>query len=101
MIKQDIVKRVYETARGGLTGREAASLVDTVFDIIRDTLASGEGVKISSFGVFTVREKRSRAGRNPYTGERLRIAARRVVRFKTSAILRDKLGSARKSSAGR
>jgi integration host factor subunit alpha len=62
-----------------------------VFDIIKETLEKGEKIKISGFGNFVVREKRSRVGRNPQTGEEIEISARRVLTFKPSQVLRGAL----------
>ena len=59
-----------------------------MFDAMRETLADGQAVKISGFGKFTVREKRARVGRNPQTGAAVDIAARTVVTFKPSVILK-------------
>jgi integration host factor subunit alpha len=65
--------------------------VETVFELIKDKLAQGEKVKISGFGNFVVKEKRSRRGRNPQTGEEISITARRVLTFKSSQVLRKAL----------
>ncbi len=73
----------------GLSNREAKEIIETFFDGIRKTLASGEEVKISGFGNFAARDKRARPGRNPMTGEPIPIMARRVVLFHPSAILRE------------
>lgn len=87
LTKADIVERVYKEA--GFSKKEAADLVDLVFKIIKDTLARGEKVKISGFGNFSIRDKATRVGRNPQTGEAMDISARRVISFKTSQVLRD------------
>ncbi len=76
----------------GFTNTECDNLVDQLFETIAETLEKGETVKISGFGNFNVREKRARKGRNPQTGEAMEITARRVVTFKPSHILREKLG---------
>ena len=89
MTKADIVECIYE--RVGFSKKESADLVETVFDIIKDTLADGEKVKISGFGNFVVREKNARKGRNPQTGEEIRLAARRVLTFKPSLVLKNVL----------
>jgi integration host factor subunit alpha len=65
--------------------------VDLVFDMMKETLESGDKIKISGFGNFLVREKRARKGRNPQTGEELQISARRVLTFKPSQVLRKAL----------
>jgi len=66
----------------GLNKREAKELVETFFEEIRLSLATGEEVKLSGFGNFTLREKNERPGRNPKTGEEIPISARRVVTFR-------------------
>lgn len=87
--KADIVEHIYE--RVGFSKKESAELVEKVFEIIKDTLADGEKVKISGFGNFVVREKNARKGRNPQTGEEIRLAARRVLTFKPSLVLKNVL----------
>ena len=88
MIKAHISNRLYDLLYGKISKNQAIDLVDTVFDIIKKTLASGEDVKFSSFGTFQVRDKSEHVGRNPQTGEPMTISARRVVRFKASDVLR-------------
>ena len=90
MTKADIVENVYEKL-GGFTKKEAADMVDVVFETIKDTLANGEKLKISGFGNFVVRSKRERVGRNPQTGEEITISARRVLTFKPSQVLKNSL----------
>jgi integration host factor subunit alpha len=85
--KADIVERVYKEA--GFSKKEAADLVDLIFKVIKETLSRGEKVKISGFGNFSIRDKATRMGRNPQTGEAMPISARRVLTFKPSQILRD------------
>jgi integration host factor subunit alpha len=87
--KAEIVEQIYE--RVGFSKKESAELVERVFDIIKDTLSDGEKVKISGFGNFVVREKNARKGRNPQTGEEIRLAARRVLTFKPSLVLKNVL----------
>lgn len=87
MTKADIVEHIYEKV--GFSKKESAELVEKVFTIIKDTLANGEKVKISGFGNFVVREKNARKGRNPQTGEEIRLAARRVLTFKPSLVLKN------------
>ena len=78
----------------GLRRRDAAALVDTVIETIAERLEAGEGVKISSFGRFAVRDKSQREGRNPKTGEPAPILSRRVVVFRASAILKQRINGA-------
>ncbi|TDJ03880.1 MAG: integration host factor subunit alpha [Deltaproteobacteria bacterium] len=87
LTKADIVERVYKEA--GFSKKEAADLVDMVFKIIKDTLARGEKVKISGFGNFSIRDKATRLGRNPQTGNAMEISARRVLTFKPSQVLKE------------
>jgi len=89
MTKADLVNSIYE--RVGFSKKESARIVELVFDLIKDTLEKGEKIKISGFGNFVVREKRSRIGRNPQTGEEIEISARRVLTFKPSQVLRNQL----------
>ena len=86
MTKAEIVEQIYEKV--GFSKKESAELVERVFDIIKDTLARGEKVKISGFGNFVVREKNARKGRNPQTGEEIQLEARRVLTFKPSLVLK-------------
>ena len=88
--KYDLVKKVVDTT--GLTATDSKKIVDTLFNTIRATLASGEEVKLSGFGNFTLRDKRPRPGRNPRTGEPTEISARRVVTYRCSQLLREKCG---------
>ncbi|BAF61704.1 integration host factor subunit alpha [Candidatus Vesicomyidisocius calyptogenae] len=71
-----------------ITHVQALSITHDFFDQIKQTLASGESVKLSSFGNFIIREKSSRVGRNPKTGEMVEISARRVVVFKSGPKLK-------------
>jgi integration host factor subunit alpha len=89
MTKADLVDAIYE--RVGFSKKESAKIVELVFDIIKETLEKGEKIKISGFGNFVVRDKRSRIGRNPQTGEEIEISARRVLTFKPSQVLRNAL----------
>lgn len=89
MTKADMVELVYE--RIGVSKREAARIVETMFDILKETLESGENVKISGFGSFNIQNKKPRRGRNPQTGEEITISARRVLSFKASNVLREQL----------
>ncbi len=75
----------------GLSRNESADLVETVLDEISDALARGEMVKISSFGSFQVRQKGQRVGRNPKTGEEVPILPRRVLVFRASHVLKNRI----------
>ncbi len=87
MTKADLVNKVFEQIGG--TKKEASDLVEKLFDMMKSTLTGGENIKISGFGNFMVRTKRSRIGRNPQTGQSIEISARRVLTFKPSQVLRD------------
>ena len=69
----------------------SAELVDSVFEVIKETLESGEDVLISGFGKWSVKEKGERRGRNPQTGEPIMLAPRKVVNFKCGSALRDRI----------
>src|SRR5262245_66041506 len=88
--KTDISESVYEKVCG-FSKKEASEIVETVFNCIKETLESGEKIKISGFGNFVVREKKARIGRNPQTGEEITISARRVLTFKPSQVLKNAL----------
>ena len=92
MTKADIVEGVYEQL-GGYSKNEAAHVVETTLDVMKDALTAGEKVKISNFGTFTVQSKRKRRGRNPKTGEDTVITPRKVCRFNPSQVLRSLLNS--------
>jgi integration host factor subunit alpha len=68
-----------------------AKIVEFIFDIIKDTLLKEDKIKISGFGNFVVRKKRSRRGRNPQTGSDIEITARRILTFKPSQVLKGAL----------
>ena len=84
--KADIVEKVYDTI--GFSKKEASELVEMVFIELKKTLQNGEKVKISGFGNFVVRAKNERVGRNPQTGEQIKISARRVLTFRPSQVLK-------------
>jgi len=75
----------------GFTKNRSAELVETLLEIVKQTLEDGEDVLISGFGKFCVKQKRERRGRNPATGEDLMLSPRKVVTFKCSGLLRDKI----------
>ena len=90
--KADLVDAVYDQV-GGFSKREAADVVNSMFEILKDNLSSGKKVKISGFGNFVVRFKHARPGRNPQTGEEITIDARHVLRFRASQVLKAALNS--------
>jgi len=91
MTKADIVESVYNKV--GFSKKESSEIVELVFATMKETLANGEKIKISGFGNFIVREKNSRIGRNPQTGEVIEISARRVLTFRPSQVLKSALNS--------
>ena len=82
MTKADLADKIYEEV--GLSKKEAASIVELLFDSMKNILSDGESIKITGFGTFLVRKKSARRGRNPKTGEEIQIEQRRVVTFKPS-----------------
>ena len=78
----------------GLSRSDSSDLVESVLEEIADALERGEGVKISSFGSFIVREKGQRTGRNPKTGEEVPILPRKVLVFRASHVLKDRINQA-------
>jgi integration host factor subunit alpha len=76
------------------SAQEAKNLVESILEIMKGKLEAGEDVKISGFGKWSVKEKRSRPGRNPHTGDRIEISARKVVTFHPSEKLRQEIDEA-------
>ena len=87
--KASLIKSICNTSK--VPRQESTSRVESLFEKIKRTLASGEDVMISGFGKFYVKEKKERRGRNPYTGDDMKLRARRVVTFKCSNLMRDKI----------
>lgn len=87
--KADIVKAVEEA--NGFSRKKSVEAVEILLEIIKGTLASGEDVLVSGFGRFQVRQKGERRGRNPETGESMMLPPRKVVTFRCSGKLRDKI----------
>lgn len=90
--RADLCEAVYQKV--GLSRTESAELVESVLKEISDNLVEGESVKLSSFGSFIVRSKGERVGRNPKTGEEVPISPRRVMVFKPSNVLKQKINDA-------
>lgn len=86
MTKIDIVEKIHNEL--SFPKKDSADLLESVFSIMKDSLASGETLKISGFGSFVVKQKSDRRGRNPQTGETITIGARRIIGFKPSVLLR-------------
>lgn len=87
LTKAELIDAIYEKV--GFSKKEAAELVEFVFEDIKQELCKGETIKISGFGKFRVRSKKARMGRNPQTGDAMTISARKVLTFTPSRILRD------------
>lgn len=87
MTKAELVEEVYEAV--GFSKKDSAHLVDLVFETIKETLEEGDKLKVSGFGNFVVRSKKSRIGRNPQTGQEIEISARKVLTFKPSQVLKN------------
>lgn len=87
--RADLSEALHEEV--GLSRQECAGLVERVLEMIVETLERGETVKLSGFGVFTVRSKNARMGRNPKTGEPAAIVPRRVISFRASQIMKAKV----------
>jgi integration host factor subunit alpha len=92
MNKKDIVAAIH--ARVGFSKRETAAIVDKALELLKTTLAEGDSVMISAFGKFSVREKKAHEGRNPKTGETITLPARKVVTFKVSRVLKERINAA-------
>ena len=86
MTKVDIVESIYEKV--GFSKKEVAKIVESVFDIIKQSLRQEDKIKISGFGNFVIRKKRARRGRNPQTGSDIEISSRRILTFKPSQVLK-------------
>jgi len=87
LTKAQIVEKLF--ARNIFTKGECAHIIETLFELIKQKLESGEDVLISGFGKFSVKEKHQRRGRNPQTGEPMMLDPRKVVTFKCSGVLRE------------
>ena len=87
LTKAHIVKNL--SAKNGYSKNQSADTIETLLEIIKSTLASGEDFLISGFGKFCVKQKRERRGRNPSTGEDMMMTPRKVVTFRCSRRLRD------------
>ena len=86
MVKADLVAKVAEL---GVTKKQAAEVVDCVLDSIKGALADGDKVSLIGFGTFSVRERAAREGRNPRTGKKIKIKAKKVPVFKAGKGLKD------------
>lgn len=89
LTRMDLTEAVFREV--GLSRNESSTLVDSVLQHISDALVAGEQVKISSFGTFSTRDKNARIGRNPKTGEEVPISPRRVLSFRPSHLMKDRV----------
>ena len=94
LTRMDLSEAVFREV--GLSRNESAELVESVLNHMSDSLVAGEQVKISSFGTFSVREKAARVGRNPKTGEEVPIQPRRVLTFRPSHLMKDRVADGNK-----
>ena len=88
LTKQDIISKVNEL---GFTNKQSVEIIETLLEIMKHALEQGDNVLVSGFGKFCVKEKEVRRGRNPSTGDDLFLPARKVVTFKCSGKLRNKI----------
>ena len=91
LTRSDLSEAIYREV--GLSRNDSADLVQSILAHVSEALVAGETVKISSFGTFTVREKGARMGRNPKTGQEVPIQPRRVLVFRPSHILKDRVNA--------
>ena len=89
LTRMDLSESVFREV--GLSRNESSDLVESVFEKISASLVAGEQVKISSFGTFSIRQKNARVGRNPKTGEEAPIPPRRVLTFRPSHLMKDRV----------
>jgi len=89
LTKEKIINSIYYQV--GLSKSQSRAVVESLLEIMKRTLENGENILISGFGKFEVKKKSARRGRNPQTTEDLQLRARRVVVFKTSGVLRNKI----------
>jgi integration host factor subunit alpha len=92
LTRADLAEAVHEEV--GLTRQDCAGLVERTLDLVAEALEAGEVVKLSGFGVFQVRAKRARMGRNPKTGEPATIDSRRVISFRASQVMKSRVDEA-------
>lgn len=91
MTKADIAEKIHTTT--GMSKKDSAAMMEPVFTIMKESLESGETIKVSGFGNFEVKQKDARRGRNPQTGESITIEARKVLTFKPSSVLREAINN--------
>jgi integration host factor subunit alpha len=89
LTKERLINSIYDNV--GLSKNLSRRVVEHLFDMMKNTIESGEDLLISGFGKFVVKQKGARRGRNPQTAEELQLRARRIVTFKASGALRQKI----------
>ena len=94
LTRMDLSEAVFREV--GLSRNESAQLVESVLDHMSDALVAGESVKISGFGTFATRDKSARVGRNPKTGQEVPISPRKVLTFRPSHIMKDRVAAGNK-----
>ena len=92
MTKADIIEKIHTQL--GFQKKESAEMVEAVLQILKETLATGETVKLAGFGSFIVKQKADRRGRNPQTGETITITSRKILTYKVSTVLKNQINKA-------
>jgi len=95
LTRMDLSEAVFREV--GLSRNESAELVESVLGYMAEALVNGENVKISSFGTFSIRDKNARIGRNPKTGEEVPIEPRRVLTFRPSHLMKERVDNGNKA----
>ena len=95
LTRADLYEAVYQKV--GLSRSESAGLVESILNEVSDAAVRGETIKLSSFGTFAIRSKNERIGRNPKTGEEVPITPRRVLSFRPSHLMKDRVAAGNKS----
>ncbi len=91
MTKKELSEKIHRKI--GLSKRESAEIVEYFFELLKNNLTAGNGIKLPRFGSFRVQQRKARKGRNPSTGETIEIGSRKAVVFKPSRFLRDAMDS--------
>ena len=91
MTKKELSEKIHRKI--GLSKRESAEIVEYFFQLLKNNLTAGNGIKLPRFGSFRVQQRKARKGRNPLTGETIEIGSRKAVVFKPSRFLRDAMDS--------
>ena len=91
MTKKELSEKIHRKI--GLSKRESAEIVEYFFELLKNNLTQGDGIKLPRFGSFRVQQRKARKGRNPSTGDTIEIGSRKAVVFKPSRFLRDAMDS--------